>query len=563
MGKYILKSILVFVFVICSLCFGAEGDEWYLNAKEEPLKEWQEDRFGMFIHWGPVSLVGTEIGWSRGGKRPGMKYINEGPIPQIVYDNLYKSFYPGMYDADRWAKIAKKSGMKYMVLTTKHHDGFCMFDSNYTDYDIMSSPFKRDIVAEYIEACRNNGLKVGLYYSPPDWHHPDYMTDDMDKYIDYMHNQVVELCSNYGKIDIMWFDGLGINAETARAKELFKKIRELQPKILINNRIGLPGDFDTPEQQIGGFNLERPWESCITIANQWAWKVNDPPKSLKKCVRTLVQTAAGDGNLLLNVGPLPTGQIDPMHADRLLEMGEWLDKYGETIYGTRGGPYTPTKKFASTRKDKKIYIHVFQWPESGFIELPLFDSEIENYENLTGGSLSVAINRVNETVRISVPEEDRKDIDTIIELTTDKNVMGIEPIRILPDGIIVPESAEASSTVFGGAAVHAADKAIDIDHGTRWATEGEVKSAWIKVDLGEVKKVGRIMINEHFWNRVRKFKMEYKKEGNWQVLFEGERIGEEREFEFKPVKARYFKLTIDEATVGPTIHEIQFFKAEK
>ncbi len=307
-------------------------------AKPEAIQRWQDMRFGMFIHWGPVSLKGTEIGWSRGAQ-----------IPIAEYDNLYKQFNPTKFDADQWVAIAKSAGMKYIVLTTKHHDGFCLWDTKLTDYNIMNAPFHRDVVKELAAACKKQGIAFGTYYSVCDWHHPDFPLtspggrtkrekSDIDAYNRYLLGQIEELVKNYGPLLTIWndvpqeFHGRGVNT--------INMIRKLQPDILVNNRTGDGGDYDTPEQQIGKFQMGRPWETCMTICHQWAWKPNDELKTLKQCLQTLIYCAGGDGNLLFNVGPMPTGEIETRQVERLKEMGAWMKKYGETIYGTRGGPYT-------------------------------------------------------------------------------------------------------------------------------------------------------------------------------------------------------------------------------
>ena len=283
-------------------------------AQADRLQWWHAARFGLFIHWGPVSLVGTEIGWSRGGERRGLNFtLPPGPVPVEQYDNLYKEFNPTQFNAAEWVQIAKDAGMRYLVFTTKHHDGFCNFDSALTDYKITgpNSPFGRDIVAELAAACHAANLPFGCYYSQPDWRHPDYRNENHQRYLDYFHTQVTELCTNYGEISVLWFDGLEEHftrpdeIERYRGKEvlasakiwgsetLFQQIRQLQPDILINNRCGMRADFDTPEQMIGAYQTDRAWESCITIGDQWAWKPNDRIKSLTECLHTLVRVAAG------------------------------------------------------------------------------------------------------------------------------------------------------------------------------------------------------------------------------------------------------------------------------
>ncbi len=401
------------------------------------LDWWRAARFGLFIHWGPVSLVGTEIGWSRGGERRGFYRGGSGDVPVEVYDNLYKEFNPVLFDAAEWVQIAQDAGMGYMVFTSKHHDGFVNFDTALTDYKITSpaSPFGRDIVRELSDAARSADLPFGCYYSQPDWRHPDYRNENHQRYLDYFHAQVAELCSNYGELAVLWFDGLEEHfihadevekfrdvevypsAEIWNSEPLFQKIRELQPNILINNRCGMRADFDTPEQMIGGFQDQRPWESCITICKQWAWKPDDILKSFEECIHTLARVVGGDGNLLLNVGPMPDGRIEPRQVERLREIGGWLGRYGESIYGTRGGPFRPGPWGASTHKENAIYLHILAWPEET-LTLPPLVQKVGNAVLLTGGE--VAMSQSDDGIRISVPPADRDPVNTLVRLTVNE-----------------------------------------------------------------------------------------------------------------------------------------------
>ena len=408
-------ALLLLAASVTYVCGRRQADASELAASPEDMQWWREARFGLFIHWGPVSLKGTEISWSRAGERRGTG--GTGKIPVDVYDTLYMQFNPVKFNADEWVRIAKSAGMKYLVFTTKHHDGFSMFDSRLNDYKITNTPFRRDVVKELADACHRAGLRLGFYYSPPDWHHPDYRTENHARYIAYLHGQLRELCTNYGRVDIIWFDGLGGSARDWDAENLFRMIRSHQPHVLINNRAGLPGDFDTPEQTIGAFNTERSWESCITICRQWAWKPNDELKSLRECIHTLVRTAGGDGNLLLNVGPMPTGEIEPRQVARLKEIGAWLKKYGETVYGTRGGPFYPGDWGVSTTRGNTVYLHVLSWSGDIF-RLPLIPEKILSAKVLTGGKATV--NQTARGIEISVSPEQRNDIDTIIALTMDR-----------------------------------------------------------------------------------------------------------------------------------------------
>ena len=406
----------------------AKNDKGYLQAKPEDIARWRQLKFGMFIHWGPVSLKGTEIGWSRGGPRRGLRGGGTGEIPLDVYDNLFKTFNPVKFDAKEWVEIAKATGMNYMVFTTRHHDGFTNFDSKFTDYKITSpnSPYGKDIVRQLADACHAGGLTWGVYYSQPDWHHPDYMTANHAKYVEYMHGQVKELMSNYGRTDMIFFDGLGGDAKRYDAEKLFKMIRTLQPQIIINDRCGLPGDNDTPEQEIGKMQTGRPWETCMTIGDQWAWKPNDNIKSLKTCLQTLVKVVCGDGNLLFNVGPMPDGQIEPRQVETLKKMGEWLKKYGESIYNTRGGPFVRGKWGGATYQGNTIYVHILN-PDVDIVTLPPISDKIISSSVLTGGAAT--IKQTADSIEISVPKADRQDIDTIVVLKLDSPAASVKILR--------------------------------------------------------------------------------------------------------------------------------------
>lgn len=561
--KWLLRAYLCLIVCLIISCSAgqvgasnSENSRDYLQAGEKDIQRWREMKFGLFIHWGPVSLKGTEIGWSRGGERRGRS--GRGQIPAEEYDNLYKLFNPVKFDADEWIQVAKDAGMKYLVFTSKHHDGFSMFDSKMTDYKITNSPFKRDVVKELSDACHRAGLKLGYYYSPVDWYHPDYRTESHSKYIEFMHGQIRELCTNYGKLDIMWFDGLGGSAKDWDSENLHKMIRKLQSRIIINNRGGLPADHDTPEQRIGKFQFGRPWETCMTICRQWAWKPNDLMKSKKQCIQTLVKTVGGDGNLLFNVGPMPDGRIEPRQVDRLREMGQWLSKYGESIYATRGGPIKPGPWGSSTHKGKAIYIHVFNWKGDKLV-LPPIPKRIINSSVLTGGTATVK--QTKEATEISIPKAYQQEIDTVIKLKLDGPASDISPINVLSASLAYRKKVKASN-VYRKMRQYGADKAVDDDPSTRWATDTGTKQAWLEVDLGKQTTFDRAIISEDF-DRVRKFELQYKDGEKWQTFRKGVKIGQKLNLEFSPVTARHVRLNILDATDGPTIWEFQLLGSKK
>lgn len=520
------------------------------------MQWWGDARFGLFIHWGPVSLKGTEIGWSRGGDRRG--YGSKGTqVPVEVYDNLYRDFNPTNFNAADWVALAQAAGMKYLVFTSRHHDGFSMFDTQASDYKITSpaSPFRRDIVKEIADACHAAGLRFGYYYSQPDWHHPDAFTPDRhDRYLAYLKQQVTELCSNYGKLDILWFDGLGKTAKEYDGTGLVKIIRGLQPGIVINNRTGLPEDHDTPEQRVGKYQGDRPWESCITICRQWAWKPADEMKSLKECLQTLVLCAGGDGNLLFNVGPMPDGRIEPRQVERLKEMGAWLGRNGDSIYGTRGGPWKPTKAVASTRKGNVIYLHVLRW-DGDPVTLPDLPRKVKQAALLSGGP--AVVRQADGKLSVSVAAADRDAVDTVVRLELDGSAMDL-PVLALATSV----KATASNVYQKLAHEYGADMAFDNDSESRWATDAGTKQAWIAADLGRPLAIQRVRIEEAggYEGRVKRFEFQYRDGSEWRTIFAGTALGSWFQRQFPAVSAREFRLNILDATDGPTIAEIEFFE---
>lgn len=520
---------------------------------EARMKWWREARFGIFIHWGPVSMVGTEIGWSRGRQ-----------IPVEVYDNLYKRFNPRKFNPQRWAKLFKDAGAKYVVVVTKHHDGFSMFDSALTDYDCMSTPAKRDFIGEIVKACRKEGLRIMFYYSLCDWYHPhylprpDYVQDppghqrDFGRYLDFMFGQIRELCEKY-RPDGIWFDGGWEHSpQEWQAERLMKLIHGILPNAVVNNRSGLPGDYDTPEQQVGAFNLTRAWESCITLGTQWSWKPNDRIKSLRECLRLLVSCAGGDGNLLLNVAPTPDGEIEERQAMRLREIGAWLKKFGESIYGTRGGPFMPGRWGASTHKGKTIYLHILNWDGDRLV-FPAIEGKIVGAKLLTGGELKVA--QDEKAITIIVPPKHQHELVTLVRLDLDRPAKDISPRQ----GPQLPVPKARASNVYLNDPNFGPEKAIDGDETTRWATDFGTHSAWLEVDLGKPMKIGEVRIIEavEFGERVKKFALRCRRNGEWETVITGTKIGENFAQKFPPIIARYWRLDILEASEGPTIYELQ------
>lgn len=361
---------------------------------------WRDARFGMFIHWGAYAVPAGVYHGERIGS--GGEWIMErAKIPIAEYESFPRTFNPTNFDAEEWVRIAKDAGMKYIILTSKHHDGFALFDSNVSSYDLYDgSPAHRDAVRELAAAARKAGIRLGFYYSIMDWHHPDAQAPNFpnynsrtktnplfDSYVEeYMKPQIRQLLTDYGDISVMWFDGEWIPDWTEeRGRDLYAFVRSIRPDILVNNRVGKGrngmqgltapghvGDFGTPEQEVPPQGLPGiDWESCMTMNDTWGYKsFDDNWKDSKTLVRTLADAASKGGNFLLNVGPNALGEIPAQSVSRLAELGAWMEVNGESIYGTTASPFPTQPAWGRyTRKGSSLYAHIFDWPKGNRLVL--------------------------------------------------------------------------------------------------------------------------------------------------------------------------------------------------
>ncbi len=327
-------------------------------TRAQRMAWWHEAQFGMFIHWGLYSVIGQHE-WAL--------EVEGVPIPQ--YELLAKHFTPKPNAARDWARLAKRAGQKYMVMTTKHHEGFCHWDTKLTDYCAPRQGPGRDLVREFVDAARAEGLRVGFYYSLMDWHHPDgarCKTDEeaRKRFIEYTHGLIRELMTNYGKIDILWYDvDWPLTPEQWESERMNQMVFDLQPDIIVNNRNGLEGDFSTPEQHIQAAEAGRAWESCMTLNDSWGFnRFDDAWKTPKTIVANLANCARGGGNYLLNIGPEPDGSVPPESVAVLQAVGQWLDTNGKAIYGTDRGNFSWNTNANYTRRGNTLYIHQQFWP---------------------------------------------------------------------------------------------------------------------------------------------------------------------------------------------------------
>lgn len=403
------------------------------EQRDQRMAWWRDARFGMFIHWGLYAVpAGTWEGKPVRGIGEWIMLINK--IPVKDYAKLPAQFNPVKFNADEWVSLAKKAGMKYIVITAKHHEGFAMFPSKASPYNIHdATPFKRDPLKELAEACKKHGIKLGFYYSQAqDWHHPggaamrghwDPAQDgDMTEYIrNIAVPQVREILSNYGPIAVLWWD-TPVDMTKERA-DLLRPLLKLQPGIITNNRLGggYAGDTETPEQFVPPTGYPgRDWETCMTINDTWGFKSYDKNwKSTETLVRQLVESASKGGNYLLNVGPTAEGVIPEASVDRLVAIGKWMDVNGESIYGTSASPFKRLAWGRCTQKPGKLYLHVFNWPK-GQLKVPGLKNAVNKAYLLSDAArTALPVSANEEGVAIEVPSTAPDAIDTVVVLEID------------------------------------------------------------------------------------------------------------------------------------------------
>jgi alpha-L-fucosidase len=424
--------------------------------RNQRMKWWREARFGMFIHWGLYAVPAGEYNGKRSDK-VGEWIMEWANIPRVEYEKFAPVFNPVKFDAREWVRIAKDAGMKYIVITSKHHDGFSMFDSRISNYDIVdSTPYRKDPIRALADEAKKQGLRFCFYYSILDWHHPSAYVEaagkhptagngqtrlipgTKDGYVKYMKEQLRELVTAYDPA-VLWFDGEWQDWWTeADGRDLYLYVRSLKPNIVINNRVGkgrkgmeglsktdqkYSGDFGTPEQQIPPGGLPGvDWESCMTMNDTWGFKSYDEHwKSTEKIVRNLIDIASKGGNYLLNVGPTAEGLIPQPSIERLAGVGKWMKVNGESIYGTTASPFAQQLPFGrATSKGDRIYLHVFEWPADGKLEVPSWHKRVSKAYLLTNPKNSLRFTARSDSILVQAPEKAPDPIASVIVLETVK-----------------------------------------------------------------------------------------------------------------------------------------------
>lgn len=432
--KRIFRTINLTYFIF--LATTSYAQEKYIPTPENlKAREWfGQAKFGLFIHWGVYSVLGD-----------GEWAMNQQKISIKNYEKIPSFFNPVNFDPKEWVQTMKAAGMKYITITSKHHDGFAMFDSNVSDYDIIDrTPYKKDILKMLTDECHKEGIKIFFYYSQADWHHPDYFPrgqtggdytgrpehGDWNKYLGYMNAQLSELLTNYGDIAGIWFDGMWDKKDANwQLRQTYDLIHKLRPAALVGSNHHLTPldgeDFQMFEKDLPGHNAagfsagskigSLPLETCETINNSWGFNLQDNRnKSKKDLIQYLVKAAGYNANFLLNVGPMPNGEIQPDHIELLKQLGDWLKVYGETVYDTKGGPISAREWGVTTQKDDKVFVHILNWHDESLL-IPSMGRKVKT-SRLFSDRTSVKFLENDFGIVLKIPKEKMDDIDTIVEI---------------------------------------------------------------------------------------------------------------------------------------------------
>ena len=569
-----MKSLRLLIALVVVACAGmlkaADAPSVTEETKEQRdarMKWWREAKFGMFIHWGVYSVPAGKYGDK---DTHGEWIMCKAKIPMAEYAKYAEKFNPVKFNAEEWVKLAKAAGQKYMVITSKHHDGFAMFKSATSSYNIYdATPFKRDPLKELAEACRKEGIKLGFYYSEAqDWGHPggaayrghwDPAQDgSFDKYLDEVAvPQVKEILSNYGPDTpaILWWD-TPAEMTPERAQKLHPLLK-LRPGIITNNRLGggYKGDTETPEQHIPSTGYPgRDWETCMTMNGHWGYCAADENwKSTENLIRKFADICSKGGNFLLNVGPTSEGLIPAPCVERLKEIGKWMEKNGEAIYGTSASPFAWLSWGRCTRKGQKLYLHVFDWPADGALKVPIRSAVNKAYLLVDSGK-ELKIEKTELGIQVKAPVDAPDKIDSVV-------VLEIEGEPVIPAPPALGKPAKASSERKGKEAANA----FDGTPSKVWAADKDVTTGWLEVDLGSPVEISAIAFEEPGRDKTKrgqKFEFQYKDGDKWTTAVNGKTSGQGYTGTFKPVTAQVFRLNIVEAKDSPGVSELQLFQAE-
>lgn len=594
-----MKSIIIAAFYSVALMAVAETPKTHTPppefketaAEHDARMQWFRDaHFGMFIHWGLYSQLAGE--WQdktiTGGAEWIQNYLN---IPSSQYSTLTNQFNPVKFNADSWAGLMERAGVKYIAITTKHHDGFCMWPTKQNrDWNISVTPFPRDPLKELSEACNRHNVRFGIYHSVMDWHHPDWPgqsfndqrqgTPDKARFKAYLYAELKELFTDYGPIGIVWYDGTwDRKAWTSQdGKELEDYTRSLQPSVILDNRSGwvppqrklgfavkndygytAAGDYISPEGEVPPTGMPGiDWETCQTmqLPNNWGYNRLVGFRPFKDLLQQLVDVTSKGGNMLLNIGPDAEGEILPQARQCLEKFGDWMKLNAESIHGTRASPFAELPfNGRCTQKPGVLYLHVFAWPQNRKLAVPARNKVIRAYLLADARRAALKTTRSPYGIEINLPEAAPDPIDAVLAV----EIEGAPQVIPSPEKLSLGKPVEVSSFWAGREEELNKDHITDGKLPTIWAAEEKARSASVTVDLQNECEVGGAMLSDAPYGRTQAFDVEAQVNGGWKKVASGTTIGSELRLNFAPVKARYFRLNIRQASDTPVVAEFQLF----
>lgn len=535
------------------------------KQNDPKMQWWREAKFGMFIHWGLYAVPSGKWGEKT---TYGEWLMHTAKISRAEYSSLAKQFNPTKFNAEEWVKIAKAAGQKYMVITSKHHDGFAMFKSS-DPYNIVdATPFKRDILKELADACRKNDMKLGFYYSQAqDWYHPggalsgnqewdETHRGDMNQYVDsIVIPHVKEIMENYGDVAVVWWD-TPLNVTPEMAKRIAAVIKKY-PNLITNNRLGggIGGDLETPEQFIPATGFPgRNWEVCMTMNGHWGYNAYDDQwKSTTDLLQKLIDITSKGGNFLLNVGPNQYGVIPEVCQQNLKEIGDWLKINGDAIYGTQASPFPFLSWGRATRKGQTIYLHLFNWPKEGKLIVPIGNKIKKAYLLADStSSLNVKAGKGNSMIQLANYAPDKMASVVAIQIEGEPVVQSIPSASKM----VVASSSDDVAKL---------RTLTDGDPKAGWkAAKGE-KTATLEIDLGAPTAIQSLSLVEpwHPWSNVtQKHELQYLEGTEWKTIFKGQTEGTGLTKLFTPLMAQKFRLILENVKFEPAVNELILFRAE-
>jgi len=536
------------------------------NQNDLKMQWWKDAKFGMFIHWGIYSVPS---GIWDDKTTYGEWIMHSAKIPRAEYAALAEKFNPTMFNAEDWVKLAKDAGQKYIIITSKHHDGFAMFGSKASEYNIVdATPFKRDILKELAEACRKHNIKLGFYYSQAqDWYHPggavsgnvewdETHKGDMNKYVEEIAiPQVKEILSNYGDVAVLWWD-----TPTNMTKEMATRLAELTkpyPNLITNNRLGagMGGDLETPEQFVPATGFPgRNWEVCMTMNGHWGYNAYDDRwKSTEDLLRKLIDIVSKGGNFLLNVGPNQYGIIPEVCQQNLREIGGWLHLNGEAVYGTKASPFPFLSWGRATLKGQKLYLHVFDWPENNRLTVP-FSNKITKAYLLADAETVLKVQQGTDNSILHLPSYAPDKVASVVAVEFEGNPV-VLPVPSYGAKVTASSTAEGinSSLVSDG------------DPKNVWRAEVGENKATLEIELKEPASVQCLSMVEpwHPWDGIKQnVELYYLDDNDWKPVLKIQTEGTGFTQTFHAVTAKKFKVNIQNEKQSPAVNELILFRAE-